>query len=209
MLPPLAVIFFGALLGLFSIRLTVSQSAIGAAQTPAAPPTGGTFSSLSPVFTPEVRYWSGEILSWAAEAALDPNLAATVMQIESCGNPVARSGAGALGLFQVMPYHFYASDDAYDPATNARRGLAYLKRALAAANGDLRLVFAGYNGGISMITAGEDAWAAETRRYAYWGSGIYADASSGASRSGRLDEWLAAGGAGLCRRASQQLGLAQ
>jgi hypothetical protein len=60
-----------------------------------------------------------------------------------------------------------------------------------------------------MITAGENAWAAETRRYVYWGSGIYADASSGASRSGRLEEWLAAGGAGLCRRASQQLGLAQ
>jgi soluble lytic murein transglycosylase-like protein len=205
----MAVIFVGALLGLFSTRQTVLQAATGAAPAPAASPASGTFIPLSPVFTPEIRHWSGEILSWAAEEGLDPNLVATVMQIESCGNPAARSGAGARGLFQVMPYHFYATDDPYDPLTNARRGLAYLKRALGSAKGDLRLAFAGYNGGISMITAGENAWAAETRRYVYWGSGIYADASSGASRSGRLEEWLAAGGAGLCRRASQQLGLAQ
>jgi soluble lytic murein transglycosylase-like protein len=205
----MAVIFVGALLGLFSTRQTALQAETGAAPAPAAPPASGTFTPLSPVFTPEIRYWSGEILSWAAEEGLDPNLAATVMQIESCGNPAARSGAGALGLFQVMPYHFDATDDPYDPLTNARRGLAYLKRALVSAKGDIRLAFAGYNGGISMITAGENAWAAETRRYVYWGSGIYADTSSGASRSGRLEEWLAAGGAGLCRRASQQLGLSQ
>ncbi len=162
---------------------------------------------MAPLFTVEVQHWASQIHNWASRAGLDPNLAATVMQIESCGNPSARSSAGALGLFQVMPYHFFASDDPYDPATNALRGLAYLARSFQAANGDPRLALAGYNGGISVIHNAESTWAAETRRYAYWGSGIYADAAAGSSQSGRLEEWLAAGGAGMCRRAAQKLGI--
>jgi soluble lytic murein transglycosylase-like protein len=64
------------------------------------------------------------------------------MQIESCGDPRARSRAGAMGLFQVMPYHFAGGDDPYNPDTNAVRGLAYLKRSLDTANGDPRLALA-------------------------------------------------------------------
>jgi hypothetical protein len=83
----------------------------------------------------------------------------------------------------------------------------YLRRALDASLGDARLALAGYNGGISRITAGESAWSAETVRYAYWGSGIYAEAVSGAQFSARLAEWLAAGGASLCRQAALSLAL--
>jgi soluble lytic murein transglycosylase-like protein len=162
---------------------------------------------LSPVFRPEVQYWSGAIQGWAAAAGLDPNLVATVMQIESCGDPRARSRAGAMGLFQVMPYHFAGDDDPYNPDTNAARGLAYLKRSLEAADGDARLALAGYNGGVGVIGRSESTWAAETQRYAYWGSGIYAEASSGATESLRLVEWMAAGGASLCRQASARLGI--
>jgi hypothetical protein len=85
--------------------------------------------------------------------------------------------------------------------------LDYLARSLAAANGDARLALAGYNGGISVIGRGEYAWPAETRRYAYWGSGIYADATAGSSQSTRLNEWLQAGGASLCHKASERLGI--
>ena len=80
-----------------------------------------------------------------------------------------------------MPYHFAASDSPYDPDTNAARGLDYLRRSLATAHNDARLAFAGYNGGIGVISRGEYTWPAETVRYAYWGSGIYADAISGAA----------------------------
>ncbi len=163
--------------------------------------------TLSPVFTPEVQHWSEAISRWSAAAGLDPNLAATVMQIESCGDPSATSGAGAMGLFQVMPFHFASDDSPYDPDTNALRGLAYLRRSLTAANNDARLAFAGYNGGISVVSRSEWMWPAETIRYAYWGSGIYADATAGLSESSRLSEWLAAGGRGLCARAAQRLGL--
>jgi soluble lytic murein transglycosylase-like protein len=161
---------------------------------------------LSPVFTPEIQYWKDSILRWAAALGLDPNLVAVVMQIESCGNPFARSSAGALGLFQVMPFHFMASDNPTTPDTNAARGLAYLKRSLAAAKNDARLALAGYNGGISVISRSEWSWPAETIRYTYWGSGIYSDASSGATGSPRLTEWLRAGG-GMCSRARQILGI--
>ena len=159
------------------------------------------------MFTREVQHWAAAIVSWASSAGLDPNLAATVMQIESCGDPRAVSRSGAIGLFQVMPYHFAAFDEPYAPETNAARGLAYLARALEAAGGDARLAFAGYNGGIGVIGRAEWAWPDETVRYAYWGSGIYADASAGAADSPRLQEWLTAGGASLCRSASAQLGL--
>jgi len=159
------------------------------------------------LFTPEVQHWGGAITAWAGEAGIDPNLAAVVMQIESCGDPRALSRAGAIGLFQVMPFHFAAADAPYLPATNAARGLAYLRRALTVAAGEPRLAFAGYNGGVGVIARPEWTWPAETVRYAYWGSGIYADALSGSASSPRLEEWLAAGGSSLCRSARQRLAL--
>ena len=168
-----------------------------------------TPSQIAALFTPEVQYWGSAITRWAAEAGLDPNLAAVVMQIESCGDPRALSRAGAIGLFQVMPFHFAASEAPYLPNTNAARGLNYLQRSLSAADGDARLAFAGYNGGIGVIGRPEYAWPAETVRYAYWGSGIYADARSNSTSSSRLDEWLAAGGASLCRSARLRLDLSE
>jgi soluble lytic murein transglycosylase-like protein len=129
------------------------------------------------------------------------------MQIESCGDPRARSRSGAMGLFQVMPYHFAASDDPYNPDTNALRGTAYLKRSLEAAGGDPRLALSGYNGGIGVISRPESSWPGETQRYAYWGSGIYAEASNGATESLRLQEWYITSGASLCRQAHDRLGI--
>jgi hypothetical protein len=170
-----------------------------------AAPAGS--SGLSPIFTPEVQHWKDAIVRWSRAAGVDPNLTAVVMQIESCGDPSATSGSGAIGLFQVMPDHFDGTDSPYDPDTNAARGLDYLSRSLSTANNDTRLAFAGYNGGIGVIGRSEWAWPAETVRYAYWGSGIYADAISGLSESPHLNEWLTAGGSGLCSRASTRLGI--
>lgn len=204
LLPPLAVLTVGCLLLAYASGLT------GGSQTPqdATPSTRLPLSgALSPVFTPEVQHWAGQIALWASVAGLDPNLAATVMQIESCGDPFARSSAGAMGLFQVMPFHFETLDNPYDPSTNAARGLAYLHKSMGRAAGEARLALAGYNGGIGVIGRSEAAWANETQRYAYWGSGIYADALSGARESPRLQEWLQAGGASLCRQANRRLGL--
>jgi soluble lytic murein transglycosylase-like protein len=162
---------------------------------------------VAPIFTSEVQYWSARIQAWSAAAGLDPNLAATVMQMESCGDPSARSRAGAMGLFQVMPYHFAAGEDPYNPDTNALRGMDYLRRSLQAANGDPRLALAGYNGGIGVIGLPEYEWAVETQRYATRGSGIYQDAASGNTEGPHLQEWLAASGVSLCRQAARRLGI--
>lgn len=205
-LPPLAVVCVGGLLAFLLLGTSVSP---GPEVLTAQPVTTGAAGEarLSPVFTPEVQHWGQAIQGWAASTGLDPNLVATVMQIESCGDPRALSRAGAMGLFQVMPYHFADGENAYKPDTNARRGLDYLRRSLEAAGGDPRLALAGYNGGIGVIGRAESTWAAETRRYAYWGSGLYAEASGGADESARLQEWLQAGGASLCRQARQRLGI--
>jgi len=207
LLPPLAVVCVGALLMFFSLGSTNPSVPAEILDQAAEIQTSGPLLPLSSVFTPEVQYWAGRIQNWAAASGLDPNLIATVMQIESCGDPRARSRAGAMGLFQVMPYHFTASDDPYAPDTNALRGLDYLRRSLETAHGDPRLALAGYNGGIGVIDWSESGWAAETQRYAYWGSGIYAEASSGASESLRLQEWLTASGVSLCRQAHDRLGI--
>ena len=200
---PLEAFALAALLGYVLTSVNLAPDATVALSLAGQPPAGTT-GSLSPVFTPEVLRWENEITTWAAAYSLDPNLVATVMQIESCGNPRVVSNAGAQGLFQVMPFHFAAGEDTLDPQTNAARGLAYLARGLELAGGQAGLALAGYNGGHSQIGRDASLWPGETRRYYYWGSGIYAEASAGAAQSERLAEWLAAGGASLCAQAAQE-----
>ena len=190
-MPPLVVILIGLLIGLLTSGVFVTQSVTAASNPEVTYESDPIFDStlnlitfnghdnLAEVFTPEILYWKQNILEWSGSTGLDPNLIATVMQIESCGDPHAISSAGAMGLFQVMPFHFNSSDNPYEPDTNALRGLSYLSLSLEASNGDTRLALAGYNGGISVIHKPEDNWAAETQRYAYWGSGIYEEASQG------------------------------
>jgi hypothetical protein len=160
-------------------------------------------SPLSEAFTPEVQYWAPLIKAWAVMYQIDPNLIATVIQIESCGDPQVSSPAGAQGLFQVMPFNFDPGDDMLDVQTNARQGLTYLAGSLDRADGHAGLALAGYNGGHGVIQGGWATWTNETRRYYYWGSRIYAEAVSGMKTSPTLQEWLDAGGSSLCTQASE------
>ncbi|MEW6717632.1 MAG: lytic transglycosylase domain-containing protein [Chloroflexota bacterium] len=162
---------------------------------------------IAPLFTKEIHYWESQIIKWSNKWGLDPNLIATVMQIESCGDPKAVSVSGAIGLFQVMPFHFDPNDDKFDPSTNAKRGLSYLKRAQDTYNGDVHLTLAAYNAGITGASRPENLWPNETQRYVYWGKNIFTDASKGRSQSKYLDEWLEHGGYSLCQQASQRLGM--
>ncbi len=176
---------------------------VAPAQAHPAPRVSGR---IAPFFTPEVRHWEGDILRWAAAYHLDPNLIATVMQIESCGNPRAVSSAGARGLFQVMPFHFAAGENPFDPETNARRGLGYLQAALQRSGGNVRLALAGYNGGLGVIGLPENLWPAETRLYVRLGWPIYQDARAGRRQSPTLSRFFHAG-RGMCAAADRQLGL--
>lgn len=162
---------------------------------------------IAPLFSPEVQHWGSDINRWATSNDLDPNLLATVMQIESCGHPTINSYAGAQGLFQVMPFNFQAGDNYLDPDTNAERGANVLKQCKGFANGDVGLAMACYNGGPSVLSKPFAAWSDQTQRYYYWGTGIYEAASQNQSSSPRLNEWLAAGGAKLCQMAESALGI--
>lgn len=199
MLVPLAVIFISAFLGSVAFK---KANPLSVDSMPDSNPA-----NLSPIFRREVLYWADSISSWASASNLDPNLVATIMQIESCGDPRATSSAGAMGLFQVMPFHFHAADDPYNPETNAARGLEYLARSLRTANGDARLAMAGYNGGIGVIPRAEWTWHAQTKRYVQYGAPIYSDAISGAASSNALNEWYSNYGVNLCNQASQRLNL--
>ncbi len=188
-IPPLIVLFIGILLASFSLNNSIQKTHQN--------------SSLAPLFTPEIQYWSEHISRWANASSLNPNLIATIMQIESCGDSLVQSSAGAMGLFQVMPFHFSPSENPYNPETNAFRGLDYLSRALKASNGDVRLAMAGYNGGISIITQPEWTWAEETKRYIYYGAPIYADAQKGLLESQTLLDWYWKYGQSMCVKAKE------
>jgi soluble lytic murein transglycosylase-like protein len=184
------------------LSLALSQIQVGTAET--APlkqePSLSQSTVLPGLFTQEVLAWEDEILLWSEQYQLNPNLVATVMQIESCGYLLAESPSGARGLFQVMPYHFQAGEDPFDPDTNALRGLRYLRQSKEAGKNN-RLALAGYNGGIQGAQRSPDLWPKETSRYVYWGLGIYKDAQAGLDHSPRLEEWLNAGGRSLCQKA--------
>ena len=197
LLVPLAVIIVSAALASFAWNKKI----------PADDSPPAVSANISPIFRIEILHWADSISSWAAASQLDPNLVATIMQIESCGDPRARSSAGAMGLFQVMPFHFYVIDDPYSPNTNAARGLAYLAKSLETAGGNALLAMAGYNGGIGLIGRAEWTWPAQTKRYVQYGAPIYEDARNGLIFSTALNEWYEKYGVSLCRQAHQRLGL--
>ena len=225
-LPPIAALLIVGFVAFVALKSPLSPAALPINNSTivlqnSAAPAGGTTpiwgspagsapassSGLSPIFTKEVQHWGNDIVRWANAAGVDPNLAATVMQIESCGDPRATSRSGATSLFQVMPFHFKFGENPYDPETNALRGMNYLSRSLQAGGGNARLALAGYNGGIGVISRSEWAWPSETKRYVLYGAPIYEDARNGATSSASLTEWYQKYGASLCRQAAQRLGI--
>ncbi len=161
---------------------------------------------LADFYTPEVRSWESEILRWARQYGLNPNVLAVVIQIESCGDAMAMSEAGAVGLMQVMPFHFDYGENMLDPDTNVRRGVSVLLECLSVFAGyDLGLAMACYNGGPSVTQRAYGQWAAETRYYYEWATGLWADVIAGRESSATLTAWLDAGGRRLCEQAAQTL----
>lgn len=211
-----AMIVFGGRLGQQSGAQTAAEPAIqnevtglsGGVEEAEAEMTGAVLDGngrISPIFSAEIQHWSPQILNWAEAHGLDPDIVATIMQIESCGYPEAVSSAGAQGLFQVMPFHFADGEKMRDPDINANRGLNYYAERLKQTDGNVYMAFAGYNGGHVAAATGWNNWAAETQRYYRWSQGIYDDAKAGLTESQTLAEWMKAGGASLCQQAASYL----
>jgi soluble lytic murein transglycosylase-like protein len=151
----LASAFLATLLGLSSGKLM--------AHPPAAQAIRTDRTETLQAFPPAVRRWEGLIRQAAASCNLDPALVAALVAAESCGDHRAISPKGAMGLLQVMPYHFAAGDDPFDPADNLRVGVGVFCRLLGEANGDLPQALAAYNGGPQLLRLPPAAWPAESR----------------------------------------------
>ena len=102
-----------------------------------------------------------------------------VIEVESGGNPGARSPKGAGGLMQLMPGTAarFGVSDAYAPSQNIRGGATYLNWLLNRFSGDAVLALAGYNAGEGAVDkhAGVPPYN-ETRDYVAKVAGAYAAA---------------------------------
>lgn len=211
----LAIIFFLLVDGPLGISSTLFGEGVGTTSTLDRTSYAGIYNSdapLSSIFTSSVRYWEPAIYGWAQDSNLNPNLVATIIQIESCGNPYVASSAGAQGLAQVMPLNFQDGDNQLDLNTNLRTGLSVFRDCLRwsadtnfdgvlEGNPDVGVALACYNGGPSVVALPQSQWYQESRDYYVWGTGIWTAASSGQPTSTTLDAWLQAGGSGLCTMA--------
>lgn len=107
------------------------------------------------------------------EAGIDYRLPsahiAGTMWAESNGNPNLTSKAGAVGLMQVMPFHFSEAERSkmFDPRTNIRKGASLLASARAGFR-DLVQMASAYNAGGPQGPANgpwtNEAWLAANRK---------------------------------------------
>ena len=109
---------------------------------------------------------AGKIFDVSVSEGIDPELTFRIVRVESNFNPRAKSPVGAIGLAQVMvgtASYFHpgiTEEKLYDPETNLRIGLRYLRALLEQHDGDIRTALLVYNRGPAAVqlalAAGED-----------------------------------------------------
>jgi cell wall-associated NlpC family hydrolase len=97
-------------------------------QTPSAQTSGDSASGPTSDGSgdPGTAKWRPLIDSAAQQVGIDPDVIQAIMMTESGGNPDSVSSAGALGLMQVMPFHFASGENGLDPKTNILKGAQIL-----------------------------------------------------------------------------------
>lgn len=132
---------------------------------------------------------SEDVVRYAGANRLDPGHVFAVIRTESAFNKDARSGAGAMGLMQLMPatgrstarkyrIPLASTKSLYEPEQNIRIGTAYLKQVMEQFDDNIVLASAAYNAGPQRVNrwlpeAGQqdaESWVAaipfdETRKY--------------------------------------------
>lgn len=115
---------------------------------------------LNAKFQAMVAHWK----EWVDEAVLDYRVPEAwmwaIMWAESRGNAQAKSPAGAIGLMQVMPFHFKPGEEPFDPRTNIRAGARYLQ-VIRAKVSDLVRAASMYNAGGPWTN---ESWLAANRK---------------------------------------------
>jgi soluble lytic murein transglycosylase-like protein len=95
--------------------------------------------------------FGNEIRRVARVHRLDSLLLASVVEAESSFQPDAVSSKGALGLMQLMPFHFDDTEQPLDPDVNLEAGASYLAELEHRFDGDLDLVLAAYHAGPAAV----------------------------------------------------------
>jgi soluble lytic murein transglycosylase len=158
---------------------------VSAAQPPdpaaAEPPGNGTVETATPSsglpFVDEVERWRPQVRELLEEvraegrltgaaSGVDEDLVLAVVEQESGGDPEAESGAGALGLMQLMPetfawvmgIHDWGEDvsdvdrsQIVDVPSNLRAGIRFLAAVLDEQGGSLYWALASYNAGGGVV----------------------------------------------------------
>lgn len=144
---PLSVVGRGAAGG--------SASAVAAPSPPPNPPMPGS----SAVGTRDtVMRWLPQVQQMASKYGVPAELVLAIMHNESGGDPKAQSGYNpgqgyAKGLLQVMPFHFAAGEDPFDPMTNLDKGVKFLGAMYKQYGNDPHKAMAAYFGGPGAIDA--------------------------------------------------------
>lgn len=104
---------------------------------------------MRPGLQPVKADFSGLIRSAAAKYRIPEALLAALVEVESGGNPKAKSPKGALGLAQLMPRTAEALGvvDPTDPAQNLDGAARHLSTLLTKYRGNVSLALAAYNAG--------------------------------------------------------------
>ena len=141
---------------------TMVATLTGAPAQPQAPSSSGSFAGAlasaqattatqpsSPSASDGSTAFGAEIDAAAASNGIDPALLKGLVSQESGFDPNARSGAGALGLTQLMPgtAASLGVSNPLDPAQSLQGGARYLRQQLDRFGGDERLALAAYNAG--------------------------------------------------------------
>ncbi len=146
-------------LALFFRDLGAYRSSIGAAESLLAQAEQTVLEA--PKFIGQLAYpihYTDLILPAAAKYGYDPRLQFALVRQESLFESIARSGAAAQGLSQVIPdtgawiaerldWPDYENDDLFKPYVGITFGGYYLREQLDAFNGDVHAALSAYNAG--------------------------------------------------------------
>jgi soluble lytic murein transglycosylase-like protein len=144
-------------------RLDEINAMVAQMTTPAPAPAGASTSSFAGALAAAQSSQSSapvsgaggdtsfdaEINAAAAGNGIDPALLKGLVSQESGFNPGARSGAGAVGLTQLMPgtAASLGVTNPLDPVQSLQGGAKYLRQQLDRFGGDEKLALAAYNAG--------------------------------------------------------------
>jgi soluble lytic murein transglycosylase-like protein len=129
--------------------VSFASTLASAQQVPGQQTSAISVSAASGAATGATTDFESEINAAATSNGIDPALLKGLVQQESGFDPNARSGAGAVGLTQLMPGTAAALGvtDPTNPAQSLQAGARYLREQLDRFGGDERLALAAYNAG--------------------------------------------------------------